>query len=415
MDLGRRMIVSGLSLRDGWRFLLLLFGRYAAHGGVQNAASLAYTTLLSLVPMMTVVLAVISAFPLGESMNAQIQSLLFENFVPTSGEVLQRYLNEFSTKAGRMSGVSFSFLVLVALMLVSSIDKALNAVWEVRRQRPPLSKFLVYWTILTLGPLLLGAGMVLTSYVVALPMISDVTHGGAGRWLLGLTPVAVSTIAFGLLYTIVPNRRVPLRQAFLGGFVAALLFELAKRGFAYYVTHFPTYEAIYGALATVPIFLVWVYLSWVIVLLGAEFTASLGIFRRFRSGVHDAAPSLIDAVQLLLRLGQAQQAGEGPLSSRAMATAQPMWSEHWLDGLLYELQQAGWVERTDKGDWLLARPLSEISLYDLYRSGRYPLPRPGEPGWPSDSRLATVLEMADRQLIETWDVPLQQFLVAEGA
>lgn len=397
-------------LDDVWFFLRLLFRRFAAHGGTQNAASLTYTTLLSLVPLMTVVLAVISAFPMGSEMNERIQSFLFENFVPTSSEVLQRYLNEFSAKAGRMSGVSFAFLVLVALMLVGSIDQALNAVWEVRRKRRALNKFLVYWAILTLGPLLIGIGMLLTSYLIALPMVSDAAHGGSGQRLLGLLPVVISTMAFGLLYSIVPNRRVPLRQAFLGGFFAAVLFELAKRGFAYYITHFPTYEAIYGALATVPIFLVWVYLSWVIVLLGAEFTASMGIVRRFRAGDYASSPSFIDAVQLLLCLGRAQHSGAGALSSRQMATSQPMWSEHWLDGLLYDLQLSGWVERSESGRWILTRPLSEVTLYALYRSGRFPLPRPGEPGWPPQQTLAAVLEAADRQVAKTWDIPLQRFL-----
>jgi len=397
-------------LDDGWRFLRLLFRRFAAHGGTQNAASLTYTTLLSLVPLMTVTLAVISAFPLADEMNRRIQAFLFENFVPTSGELLQQYLNEFSAKAGRLSGMSSAFLLLVSLLLVRSIDRALNAVWEVRRKRRPLNKFLVYWAILTLGPLLIGAGMVLTSYLITLPLVSDAAHGGLGRRLLGLTPVLASTVAFGLLYSVVPNRRVPLRQALLGGFVAALLFELAKRGFAYYVTQFPTYEVIYGALATVPIFLVWVYLSWVIVLLGAEFTASMGIFRRFAAGAENVAPSLIDAVQLLLCLGRAQQGGTRGLSSREMALTQPMWSEHWLDSLLYDMYQAGWVERTEQGRWILVRPLSEVTLYALYRSVRFPIPQPGEPSWPLQQGLATVLETADRQVSETWNVPLQQFL-----
>lgn len=398
------------TLLELWRFIRLLFSRFAAHGGTQNAASLTYTTLLSLVPLMTVMLAVISAFPLAEQMNETIQNFLFQNFVPASGEVLQDYLNQFSAKAARMSGVGFGFLIVVALMLVSSIDAALNAVWEVRRKRRPLSKFLVYWAILSLGPLLIGAGMVLTSYIVSLPLLSDAASAGIGRRLLGLTPVLASTIAFGLMYSVVPNRRVPLRQAFLGGLVAALLFEAAKRGFAYYVTTFPTYEAIYGTLATVPIFLVWVYLSWVIVLLGAEFTASLGMFRRYRGGTHGGAPSLIDAVSLLLCLGESQARGAGAMTSRALAQKQASWSEHWLDSLLYDLQLSGWVERTEKGGWVLARALADVSLYQLYRSGAYPLPRRGEPGWPETPSLVAVLEQADRELAESWDVPLQQFL-----
>ena len=133
-------------------FMRLLIGRFIAHDALRNAAALTYTTLLSLVPLMTVVLAVFSAFPVAERVSDAIQDFLFENFVPTSGEVVQRYLHEFSDKASRLTGAGFAFLLVVALMMMASIDRSLNAIWEVRRPRSPINKFVVYWAILSLGP-----------------------------------------------------------------------------------------------------------------------------------------------------------------------------------------------------------------------------------------------------------------------
>ena len=296
-------------VQRAWRatayFYMLLRQGFLRHGGLQSAAALTYTTLLSLVPLMTVALAAFSAFPIADRVSLQVQDFLFANFVPASGEILQSYLQEFSDKASRLTGAGSAFLVVIALALMASVDRALNVIWEVRRTRRRINVFVVYWAVLSLGPLLIGASMLATSYLISLPVVSEAAASEVGLKLLKLTPIATSALGFTLIYMLVPNRRVVLRHAALGGLLAALLFELAKRGFGWYLTNFATYEAVYGALATIPIFLVWIYLSWLVLLLGAEFTRTLAVFRRGGEG-HGGLPlGFSDAVRVLGLLWEA--------------------------------------------------------------------------------------------------------------
>lgn len=393
-------------------FLRYVIGSFSRHQGPQNAASLTYAFLLALVPLMTVTLAVFSAFPMAERAQVTVQAFLFDNFVPAASEVLQTYLLEFSTKASRLSGASFLALIVVALMMMNTIDRALNTIWEVRGRRRPLQTFMVYWAVLSLGPVLIGASVVATSFLVSLSMWGD-TAGSLGQRLLGLAPVLISMLGFTLLYTLVPNRQVPLRHALLGGLLAAALFEMAKRAFAAYITHFPAYEAIYGALAAMPIFLVWVYLSAMIMLFGAEFTRSLGMFRYVPGGKGSAPLGLSEAVRLLGYLGRGQAQGL-PLSLRALTGLDRGWSAPRLEALLTELQHARLVHRTDNGRWTLARPLDGLSLYDLYRATGFALPVPGSPLWPVDDSLGGHLTEADKALRDALGASLATLVADAG-
>jgi membrane protein len=379
--------------RDIGDFSRLLFSRFVEDQGLPQAASLTYATLLSLVPLMTVSLAIFSAFPISDKVEMAVQNFVFENFMPTSGEVLQEYLQQFSAKASRLSGTGFAFLIVVALLLMANIDKALNIIWRVKRKRRFVSKFIVYWSILSLGPLLIGVSMVVTSYLVSIPIFSDAADTlSVLQRMLKITPVLASAVAFTLLYAVVPNRRVPIRQAMYGGLFAAVLFELAKRGFAFYLTHFPTYEAIYGALAAFPIFLVWVYLSWIVTLLGAEFSCCLGIYREGReSGERGGRNDLLLAFRILGRLWQAQRKGE-TLSILALSKVLGRVSVEHLEVLLLELQGAQLVLRTEEHTWALARDLSEVELLELYRVRPFPLP---------DLDAVTLNDPADRLLAQT--------------
>lgn len=393
-------------------FLVYLTSSFTRHQGPQNAASLTYAFLLALVPLMTVTLAVFSAFPMADRAQETLQSFLFNNFVPAAGEVLQTYLLEFSSKASRLSGASFLALIVVALMMMGTIDRALNTIWEVADRRRPLNTFLVYWAVLSLGPVLIGASVVATSYVVSLTIWSE-TIGSVAQHLLGLTPVLTSMLGFVLLYTLVPNRQVPFRHAFAGGLLAALLFEGAKRAFAAYITHFPTYEAIYGALAAVPIFLVWVYVSALVMLLGAEFTRSLGMFRYVPGNRGNAPLGLTEAVRLLGHLGRAQAQGLS-LSLRALARLDGTWSAPRVEALLTELQRARLVHRTDGGRWGLARRLDSLSLYDLHHATGFALPTPDSPLWPKDERMGGHLARADGALRDALNATLDTLLEEDG-
>ena len=238
------------------------------------AGYLSYVTLMSLVPLMVVMLSVMTAFPIFADIQQIIEEFVYRNFLPTSGDVVQEHISGFVKNASKMSAVAISFLFLFALLLISAIDKTLNKIWRVQEKRRMVTSFSMYWMVLTLGPVLVGSSIAISSYIASLVSFGEYDVGVASIYLR-LLPLLASIAAFVILYMVVPNRVVPFKYAISGAVVAALLFELAKKAFALYVTQLPSYQAIYGALATIPILFLWVYLSWCVVLLGAIFTVSL--------------------------------------------------------------------------------------------------------------------------------------------
>ncbi|MET0072030.1 MAG: virulence factor BrkB family protein [Candidatus Thiodiazotropha sp.] len=391
-------------------FLWLWIDHFVNGGGIRHVAPLTYTTLLSLVPLMTVMLALFSIFPVSERISAQIEEFLFQNFVPAAGEAVHQHLKNFSQKAAQLTGVGFLFLILVALLLMNNIDKAFNTIWHVRRKRPALAKFTVYWAILSLGPILIVISVGVTSYLVSIPFFSDAETVALLRSrLLGMMPILISALAFTLLYALVPNRSVMLRHAVAGGVVAALLFEASKRGFALYVTTFPTYEAIYGALAVVPIFLIWLYLSWLVTLLGAEFTYCLGIYRyHWRERRQQRGNRFLLALDIIRVLRESQHQGRSTTTGQFQARLDDC-SGSQLESLLDSLQRARLVLLADDKGWVLARDLREVTLAELYSSDAYVLPDGDRLAAVSDEFRA-LIEQANRSLKETMQRPLIELL-----
>ncbi|MEJ2611527.1 MAG: virulence factor BrkB family protein [Candidatus Thiodiazotropha sp.] len=396
-------------------FLRLVIHHFMADGGVQHVAALTYTTLLSLVPLMTVTLALFSVFPASERMSEQIEDFMFQNFVPAAGEVVQQYLRNFSQKAAQLTGVGFVFLILVALLLMSNIDKAFNVIWHVKKRRSPVAQFTVYWAILSLGPILIAVSVGVTSYLVSIPLIEQAQAAVLVRSkLFSMMPVLISGLAFCLLYALVPNRSVPIWHALLGGLLAALLFELSKRGFALYVTTFPTYEAIYGALAVVPIFLIWIYLSWLVTLLGAEFTYCLGIYREdWQEHQQKRGGEFILALKLLILLRGSQHHGVS-LTTRQLLDQLSGATEEQLEGLLIHLSQANLVLRTADKGWVLVRDLREVTLSDLYHSAAYVLPDTAEFEGMSEA-LKEVVNEVNQGLKKSMNRPLDDLFTSEPA
>ncbi len=241
-----------------------------------SAGHLAYVTLLSLVPFIMVTFTIMSAFPAFASVRSKLEHFVFSNFVPTASDVVHKYMTDFVGNASQMSAIGILSLLVVALMLISNVDKTLNRIWRTQSDRPIVYTFAIYWMVITLGPMLIGSSVVVSSYLTGLAAFTEEYTPGLGTFLLSLVPSGAAMLAFTILYMVVPNRRVFARHALVGAIVATIAFEITKSGFALYVTNFPSYELIYGALAVVPILFLWVYLSWVIVLFGAEFTCSLG-------------------------------------------------------------------------------------------------------------------------------------------
>jgi membrane protein len=243
---------------------------------IRVASSLSFTTLLALVPLTAVAVAVLSLFPVFSTWMSVIQDFIYSNFVPAAGEAVQKHLMQFAGKTGRLTAVGLVFLVVTAIMLLATIEQALNDIWRVANTRKLVHRFLAYWALLTLGPLLVAASLSLTTHLVALPFIDRAVAGVFARVIGGVLPLLFGLGAVVLLYTVVPNTPVRWRHALAGAVVAVLLLEIAKWLFAASMKYFfASYQIVYGAIAVLPIFLVWIYISWLIVLLGAVVAATL--------------------------------------------------------------------------------------------------------------------------------------------
>ncbi|SJL84802.1 virulence factor BrkB family protein [Vibrio palustris] len=274
------------------------FARYISHRMSQDrvnvtAGYLAYITLISLVPMLTVLVSILSSFTVFDNVSDVIQDFVITHFVPTAGDAVSGALKQFVSNTGKMTAVGSIFLFVAALMLISNVDRSLNFIWRVRNKRRMVFSLSMYWMFLTLGPLLIGASIALSSYITSLKVIDNETLTGAYNLFLRWLPVLLSFLAFTVLYLLVPNKKIKLPHAFTGALAAAVLFELSKKGFAFYITHFPSYQLIYGALAAIPILFVWVYLCWLIVLFGAEITAGLGEDVQWRSRYQEAIEDIV--------------------------------------------------------------------------------------------------------------------------
>ncbi len=259
-----------------------------------SAGYLAYISLLSIVPLLTVLLSVLSSIAAFSNVGEVIQDFIITNFVPTAGEVVRQALSEFVANTGKMTAVGSGILFLAAIALIANIDKNLNFIWRVKNKRRAVYSFSMYWMVLTLGPILAGTSIAMSSYVVSLKILDYDTISGVYNLILKWLPFLLSFFAFVGLYILVPNIKVRMSHAMTGALTAAILFELSKKLFALYITHFPSYQLIYGALAAIPILFIWVYLSWLIVLIGAEVTATLGEHQSWslKANMIDSASSL---------------------------------------------------------------------------------------------------------------------------
>jgi membrane protein len=258
---------------------------------------------------------------------------------------------------------------------MENIEDTFNRIWRVTTVRRRLAKFIVYWTVLSLGPILIGAGLAVSSYLFSEAMSnSPADISLLADVLLRLTPFVVTWIAFTFAYQVVPNRRVRFRSALIGGFLGAVLFELAKRLFGFYLREFPAYEQVYGALSAVPIFLIWLYVSWAVVLLGASFAASLSSYRyRARELKIDKGFELIALMLIVRELWRAQRQGQG-VSTTSLQARLPGLSEDQLTQALHALATRDLIQRSETSDWLLARDADDLRVADLYACGRYHWP-----------------------------------------
>jgi membrane protein len=339
-----------------------------------EAASLGYASLLALVPLLAVIFVIVSAFPVFSEWAERLQHLLVENLVPTAGKQVGAGISSFLSSVSGLTVPGTVALVLTALMLMFRIEVAFNRIWRVERARSFINRTFMYWAVLTLAPLLIGAAMLFSAQnLLSGQGLQELFSPGLYRLGLFLR----TTVVFTLIFLLVPNCRVRFRPALIGALLSAFLFELAKIAFVAWVSN-ANYAVIYGALAIVPIFLLWLYVVWVVVLLGASLAASLTTFRTGNLAAADW-PKGADfqlAYRLLGHLWRAQTQGE-TLTQEQLVLLEPHASALQVNQIMHHMFVAKIATVDDSGDWMLSRDLSEFTLMALYLSGNYHLPIPG--------------------------------------
>lgn len=389
-----------------WRFIVFATKRFFANDGLYRSAALTFSSLLAIVPLMSVIFSLLAAFPVFKGASDAIQNFIFENFVPATGKVVQSYLQHFTSQASQLSGTGISFLFVTAIMMMYTIEDSFNHIWRVRVRRQGISAFLMYWAVLTLTPVLMGVSLVLSTYLFSLSwfakdqLIAYQSYGIA--WL----PYLLSLMLFTLLYVAVPNCKVSLRHGFYGALFSATFVSFAKYLFVIYVTRFDTYELMYGAFAIVPLFFLWIYYVWVIILIGAE------VAHAFSAGYDRRLAEKLDgfthAIRWLYLFWCAQ--GEGKtLTFADLVNADPYTYQIDPDELISCLIENNFVRLTSNGNYVLTRDLSRMSLKDCYTFFPWKLPSSQNfVAHPTalEAELYAQIDALERAASETIDKPL---------
>ncbi len=345
-------------------YLRIFIHRFTSDQCPHVAAALTFTSLLALVPLLAISVSLINNVPAAQDSLVAGQEYLFQIFAPEFGDEIKTYLQVFVTKTQSLTTIGIIFIAFTALLTLDTIEKTLNRIWRVKKSRNVLMRFSIYFIILTLGPVLVGISLSVTTYLATLTHFTNTISVGDDSFdLLSVLPVLTTTFAFTLLYKIVPNTKVSIYHALMGGFVAALLFELSKRGFAYFLTSFSTYQLIYGALAAIPITLIWFYVSWLVILIGAEVTASSFDFLNYT--VKKSTNTQVDLCVALKVLGDIGfLPNHDGMSSEGIMTKESHIPDELIQNTVNKLAEQKLIIMTD-GMWYLAKDKDSYSIQDL--------------------------------------------------
>jgi len=348
-------------------FVVLVYRRFKEERCFQLCGSLTFTTLLALVPLITIMLTVVTAFPVFNDIVATLRSFVTINMVPeASSNLISIYMQQFSDNAARLTALGIVLLAVTSIMLMLTIDRAFNTIWRVKRPRPLIQRVLIYWSVLTIGPLLVGGSLSLTSWLVTQSMGLGKQAPELTIAVLKLVPLMLTSVAFGFLYRTVPNRQVTVLDAAVGGIIAAFAFEAMKIGFGHFVARIATYKLVYGTFASLPIFLMWIYLSWVVVVFASVITAVLPYWRT--GGVLLKQPpgaQFVEAVEILKMLCRAYVDGRVLNLQQLRMAVKLSWED--AETILDKLVAAGWVAKLQGNGWVLARDAGVIRVGDVFR------------------------------------------------
>ncbi|WP_417068147.1 YihY family inner membrane protein [Niveibacterium terrae] len=361
-----------MTRHDIQRFARLVFERFVAVRAMTVAGSLAFTTLLSFVPLLVVALTVIGQMPVFARLGRTLRAFLLENLLPDrAGKVIASYALQFSDKAVDLTLVGSLALTATAVLLLLTIDRVFNAIWMVKRPRPLWTRLAIYWMALTLGPLILAASIAATTFLVS----ASLGAVDEPLWLrhsaFKLLPPLLFTLFFAFLYRAVPNRRIRRAHALIGGLIAALGLVLLQRLLGIYFARFPSYTLLYGAFSVMPIFLVWLYSSWLVVLGGAIVAAVIPDFlaeRRLLPGT--VAGRFYAALRLADALIEAQREQRVPALVELARISRQRIEE--TEAMLEAMRASGWVTETDAGDWVMVGAPASLTGGRLF--SRFVLP-----------------------------------------
>lgn len=359
-DFGRQFRLLG-------HFIVLVYRRFKEERCFQLCGSLTFTSMLAMVPLVTIMLTVMTAFPVFDNLIEVLKNFVAGNFMPqASSRSVTLYMQQFAENAARLTALGIVFLGVTSIMLMLTIDRAFNTIWRVKRPRPLIQRVLIYWSVLTIGPILVGASLSMSSWLVTQSMGLGKQYSELMVAAFKLLPLFFTSVAFGFLYRTVPNRQVTVLDAVVGGIIAALAFEAMKSVFGQFLIHFSNYKVVYGTFASLPIFLMWIYLSWTVVIFAAVITAVLPYWRS--GGVllqHEPGSQFVEAVEMLKLLYRAYLEGK-VLNLQQLRTALRLsWED--AESVLDKLVSAGWVAKLQGNGWVLARDAGGIRLNEVFR------------------------------------------------
>jgi len=397
-------------------FLLYLKDRYKRDGCQESAAALTYMTLFAVVPLMTMMYSMFAIIPAFQGFGDQVEQLIFENLVPASGLEVQTYLREFSSQARQLSAVGGLILIVTSYLMLSNIEKTFNRIWQTAGGRKGLSSFLLYWGVLSFGPLLIGIGLLMHTYLLSFQLLVDeLDKFQVSAALLQYLPWLMTWAGFTLLFVAMPNCRVVFRFALWGGLLTTLLFQVAKGLFALFVVN-SNYHTIYGAFAMVPMFLLWIYLCWVIVLGGAELIRSLETFSETYHPCY--FPDVIAVLIICAQCLDFQRRGEAIADSDMLKAG--IDGQQWtrLRSLLLEKKL---LVCTENNRYVLTRDPATLTVWEINKLlGDSVFSTPSHRGsevlaqYPWAERLATTIDTVGNQASEHFSLSLQDLFDAQS-
>lgn len=396
-----------------FKFALFVVKRFEQDQCRDKAAALTYTTMLSIVPLLTVFLVILSSVPALASARAQLQSMVYSNLLPTSGNQVAGYLQEFAEKSTNLTAIGVIFLFVTSVMLLSTIEQTFNNVWRVDNHRGGVAGFMRYWTMISLGPILLGSAFAMSSAITSINFLNQNVAGYSIDWTIWLKIISVlmTFAAFMFLYWFIPNCKVGFKSAAIAGLSIGILFEILKSGFGYAIGNFTSYDQIYGAFAALPVFLLWIYLSWNLILLGVEISYASSAFE---TADHHPRHPVLALLSILKLLYERQRIGGEVLDAEVMQLIGRDQSNQWAE--FSEILHANeLIARTENEGLVLSRNLDQVDFWTFYQSLPYPLPRREDMGKiDADDRwiqvIGPALVQSDDYLSAKLSIPLSKVL-----